>query len=69
MALYWVGVNPKCDFCSSTNLSRFVDGKTHGGPWAIMCPECFLDNGVGLGTGRGQSYKRVGEDQYVKVMG
>jgi len=30
--------------------------------WAIMCPQCHKDRGVGLGTGRGQRYKQVGAD-------
>lgn len=30
------------------------DGKTKYGPWAYMCVTCFVDHGIGLGTGRGQ---------------
>lgn len=30
------------------------DAKTTYGPWAYLCVPCFVDHGVGLGTGRGQ---------------
>lgn len=42
---------PKCSFCDGIAT---VDGKTVDGPWAYMCPRCFLKFGVGLGLGRGQ---------------
>jgi len=42
---------PKCDFCGH---NAGYDGKTKMGPWANMCPNCFTDYGVGLGTGKGQ---------------
>jgi hypothetical protein len=51
----------KCDICKEKILGNFVDGKTVFGPWAIMCPSCFKERGVGLGTGKGQEFnsKRV----------
>lgn len=30
------------------------DAKTKYGPWGYLCVNCFVDHGVGLGTGRGQ---------------
>ena len=55
----WLGSKPnQCDICS-TNMqdeSYFVDGRTTRGPWALMCPSCHRQQGVGLGTGHGQQY-------------
>jgi len=52
----WIGLAPACDFCGASELHIFIDGKTHQGPWGIMCSSCFLLHGIGLGTGRGQKY-------------
>jgi hypothetical protein len=48
---------PTCDFCTQTAQ---YDGKTRMGPWANMCPDHFVDYGIGLGTGRGQRYVLTG---------
>ena len=63
----WSGTWPaNCQVCRTPNLSDkgadlsfydwFVDGLTRYGHWALMCPECFDQEGVGLGTGLGQKY-------------
>lgn len=54
----WAGKLPNCDFCNKLpeDYFYFIDGKTKYGPWAIMCPDCFIEFGVGLGTGLGQKY-------------
>lgn len=48
---------PDCDIHKRHGMvgvpARY-DGKTKDGPWAYMCPPCFQDHGIGLGTGRGQ---------------
>ena len=65
----WVGAAPtECDLCHVKIVDAFVDGVIQHGPWANMCPPCFATRGVGLGLGRGQSYKRIG-DEWVKVEG
>jgi len=54
----WLGQTETCDICHG-NLraySRFVDGRTIMGPWALMCERCYLIYGKGLGTGVGQMY-------------
>lgn len=51
----WLGVM-KCDICKERNSEFFVDGATVFGPWALMCKDCFMDYGKGLGVGRGQKY-------------
>ena len=67
----WVGELPeKCDVCevlltqqtTSGKLlrTRFIDGRTRIGSWAIMCPLCHAGVGVGLGMGRGQEYDAEG---------
>lgn len=55
----WIGSLPeKCDLCGVKIKSQkfWVDGRTRMGPWANMCPRCFGQYGVGLGTGAGQKY-------------
>lgn len=51
------GAKP-CDICTMGEAGgsgkASVDGKTRMGPWANMCPEHFMDFGVGLGVGMGQ---------------
>lgn len=42
---------PQCDLCGA---EAHYDAKTRQGPWAYLCPECFGEYGVGLGTGLGQ---------------
>ena len=57
---YWVGeVNEHDDF-EQVIGEEFIDGKTLGGPWAIMTPASWAKHGVGkLGTGYGQRYKKT----------
>lgn len=55
----WFGTWPaKCDLCKADlqSESTFIDGGTIYGPWALMCPACHQEKGIGLGTGRGQKY-------------
>ena len=53
----WIGSVPEtCDCCTQPITSTFIDGKTRRGHWAIMCINCFLLYGVGVGTGMGQTY-------------
>ena len=64
-------VNPSrtCNTCAGVIEQKFVDGRTKHGPWAIMCMECFETFGVGLGTGRGQLYKKMSDGIFRKVAG
>lgn len=56
----WMGKVPThCDLCGGKMGTVFYDGKTKGGPWANMCHSCFQYNGVGLGVGRGQKYRKT----------
>lgn len=70
----WTGVIDKCELCEREIWQSFFDAKIRGGgPWAIMCPDCFITRGLGLGTGLGQSYRLeyIGPDRkaWVKVGG
>lgn len=52
-----VTVRPACDIhriLKATTVPAAVDGRTKSGRWANMCPACFTEHGVGLGTGKGQ---------------
>jgi hypothetical protein len=65
---YWIGSVPKCDICSVEQNEVFIDGKTHMGPWAMMCHDCHTHHGLGLGLGLGQKYKyRASDKKWVKV--
>ena len=51
----------KCDFCGCTLSARglFVDGRLGGQlMWGNMCAQCFVENGEGIGWGKGQLYAR-----------
>ena len=65
----WGGSTPaECDICGVVIVDVFVDGKTVQGPWAMLCLQCHEIYGVGLGSGRGQLYRRSG-DRWVKATG
>jgi len=58
----WYGSEiTNCQLCRKAIQNCFVDGKTKGGSWAIMCPECHAANGGLLGIGLGQEYRKVWE--------
>ena len=67
-------VNPSdaCDFCGCNLQERafFVDGRLPGQiTFASMCAECFLENGEGVGWGKGQIYKKTPEGGWLMVAG
>jgi len=69
--IYWIGsdIGPKDDFGFPID-GEFIDGKTRFGPWAIMSPSAWKNNGVGkLGTGYGQRYKKQEDGRWLKVEG
>ena len=54
---YWQGSKPKaCDLCKQPFKTIFYDSRTKQGPWSLLCHACFLEYGMGLGLGYGQSY-------------
>jgi hypothetical protein len=56
----WISPFDKCDICENKIkgvAEFFVDGKIKNATcWALMCPTCFRDHGVGIGYGVGQKY-------------
>mgnify|MGYP001602994687 CR=1 FL=1 len=52
----WYGPAELCDICDGVLAKVFIDGKTHKGPWAVMCDPCHRLHGVGIGLGKGQKY-------------
>lgn len=67
-AVMWTGER-SCNFCGKEGLDSLVDGRTEHGYWAVMCDLCFILEGVGLGTGRGQRYISDGKGNMVKITG
>jgi hypothetical protein len=63
-AKVWLGSKPSCcDLCKTILGDEFVDGRIQGRScWAILCPPCHLEIGVGLGTGYGQMYRKTGDE-------
>ena len=55
---FWRGSKPeKCDLCDKEFNFAFVDGATKPtGQWAMMCPRCHVERGMGIGLGKGQLY-------------
>lgn len=66
---YWTGRVADCDDFGDPVTDTFIDGATVFGPWAIMSPKSHRANGRGLGTGRGQKYKRQDDGRWLKVEG
>ena len=66
----WLGGHV-CDICGRDCGDFLVDGRTHDGPWAVMCTDCALTHGVGLGRGKGQLYRlrKEPDGDYVKIAG
>lgn len=57
MGKRWMGSPPAtCDLCKAKIGKEFIDGRTLGGRWAIMCATCHANSGMGLGIGKGQAY-------------
>lgn len=59
-----------CDVCHSPIGDDLFDAKIKPtGYWGNLCRQCFEFRGVGLGTGRGQHFKRQSDGRYLKVGG
>ena len=73
MEKYWLSAPPptNCDICHKAIVSQFTDGKTNGGPWAIMCKACFPRHSLAnkLGTGLGQQYTKQTDGRWLKTGG
>lgn len=60
----------KAHGCVNAIGNEFIDGSVKGhGSWAVMCPACFGLNGVGVGLGMGQRYKKATDQKFYKVEG
>ena len=79
MGDHWGKERPiRCEMCDKPFGSRkryFHDCRTTHGPWALLCANCWLCHGTGLGTGKGQKYnwktlKRIkrGEEELAPVL-
>jgi len=69
----WCGSRSECDICGADisvgKCEFFVDGKTKQGPWALMCPDCLMVHGVGIGYGVGQMYDGMSETPWLMAGG
>ena len=64
---FWLGSVPSEDDFGDPITDEFIDGRTVSGSWAFMTPRNHYDRGVGLGTGRGQLYKKQQDGRFLKV--
>lgn len=48
----------RCDLCSEPFVEGDLvyDARIRTGQWSTICRICFMNHGVGLGTGKGQEY-------------
>jgi len=67
---YWTGTIGDKDDYGRLITDEFIDGRTVWGPWAIMAPLSWREEGVRkLGTGYGQRYKKQADGRWLKVEG
>jgi len=67
---YWEGAPPeKCDLCGRALNFYFVDGKLKRGTRGVFCVQCYSNNGIGFGKGRGQAYERQPNEKWLKIGG
>lgn len=72
LPVYWCGSEIlHCESCNVNlvEIGKFIDGKICRGPWAVLCPACHTNSGIGLGTGRGQLYHKQPDGRWLKVEG
>jgi hypothetical protein len=77
LGLVWgaTAVHPEppstCDVCECdlTNRQTFVDGMTADSRWAIMCPKCFVEEGLAIGPLTGQLYLQIDAGKWRMVVG
>lgn len=66
---YWLGDVPQKDDFGNKITNIFIDGVTYTGQWAIMAPIYWKSFGIGLGTGKGQMYKKQSNNKWLKIKG
>lgn len=68
---YWTGTTPRsCDLCQQPLTTSFIDGATKPqGRWGCLCLKCHRIHGYGLGTGKGQMYRKQADERWLKVEG
>lgn len=69
--VYWTGTPPElCDLCCRPLGNTFVDGATKPqGRWGCLDLKCHRVHGVGVGTGKGQVYRRQDDGRWLKTEG
>jgi hypothetical protein len=58
----------KCDLCAAPLGTEpdtlMYDARTPNGMWGCVCDECVRNNGMRLGTGFGQRYRREADGRF-----
>lgn len=67
--VYWIGRVPTEDDFGVPIDNQFIDGRLMTGQWAIMAPATHVFRGMGLGTGKGQLYRKQDDGRWLKVEG
>ena len=70
---FWLGpVETHCEFCGTPIVNKFYDARiktTSGTICGFACPSCFILEGIGLGPGKGQEYKKQKDQRWMKTGG
>ena len=66
---YWLSPVGEVDDFGNTIEDIIIDGKTKQGPWALMTPKSFEENGIKLGIGFGQKYQQQEDGKWLKIEG
>lgn len=61
----------ECDLCAKPLAEGgfYVDGQIKDGSWANLCPNCYADNGTGIGWGIGQLYQQRPNETWQCIAG
>lgn len=69
--VFWRGTPPSlCQLCGDSVGDSFADASIpRYGQWAMLCLDCFRDEGCKAGSGHGQVYLEQPGGKWLKVEG
>lgn len=53
--------------CLISGLANINQLQNTNGIWLVMCPKCFWEHGVAIGTGKGTAYKKNNEGIWIET--
>ena len=61
-------VPAQCSLCHADITHDFIDGRTTYNTWAMMCPTCYAEDGIGLGLQRGQRFTKCEDGLWLRQL-